>query len=66
MKLEKINGMNKLIPSDNKKFLIKKEELDKPVEERYYFQVAYLPLDKTIKYCEDLYEEVEFPTLEEA
>ena len=42
-----------------KKYLISKEDLDKPVEERYYFEFAYLPKNMTVTKCKELYEEID-------
>ena len=48
------NNIKKLIPT-KKEYLISKEDLDKPVDERYYFPFAYLPPTATIEECEGLY-----------
>lgn len=52
------NDIKKLIPTE-KEYLISKEDLAKPEEERYYFKFAYLPPSATLEECEDLYEEVD-------
>ena len=54
------NNIKKLIPTE-KEYLISKEDLEKPIEERYYFTFAYLPPTATIEECESLYEEVDAP-----
>jgi len=52
-------GLTKLIPSDSTKYLVRKDELELPVEERYYFQVAYIPATMTLEQCEEIYIETE-------
>lgn len=59
MKIIVENGLQKLIPSDENKKLISKEDLAKPEEERYYFEFAYIPVNVTLAKCEELYEEVQ-------
>ena len=63
MKIEIKSGLKKLSPTSTEKYLVKKEELEKPLEERYYFKEAYLPPDRTIEDCEKIYEETELPEM---
>ena len=58
------NNIKKLIPTE-KEFLIAKEDLEKPEEERYYFTFAYLPQSATLEECESLYEEIDKIDLED-
>lgn len=58
MKIVTEDGVKKLVPTE-KKYLISKEELEKPIEERYYFEFAYLPKNMTIAKCKELYEEID-------
>ena len=53
------NGIKKLIPTDENKSLLDKADLEKPVEERYYFKFAYLPSTVTLEQCEEKYIETE-------
>lgn len=52
------NNIKKLIPTE-KEYLLSKEDLEKPIEERYYFKFAYLPPTAAIEECEELYVEVD-------
>lgn len=58
MKIVTESGIKKLVPTE-KKYLISKEDLEKPIEERYYFEFAYLPKDMTVTKCKELYEEID-------
>lgn len=51
------NKIKKLVPTE-KQFLITKEDLEKPVEERYLFEFAYLPNSMTLEKCEEIYLEI--------
>lgn len=59
MKIILENGIQKLIPSIEENWLLNKEDLEKPIENRYYFKFAYLPATVTIEECEEKYVEVE-------
>ena len=58
MKIVTENEIKKLIPSE-KKYLISKEDLEKPIEQRYYFEFAYLPDSMTLTKCKAIYEEID-------
>lgn len=60
MKIILENNIKKLIPTE-KQYLLSKEDLDKPEEERYYFEFAYLPPSATIEECEEKYVEADKP-----
>lgn len=53
------NEIKKLIPTDADKWLLNREDLEKPVEDKYYFKFAYLPPTATIEECEEKYIELE-------
>ena len=55
------NNIKKLIPTE-KEYLISKEDLEKPEEERYYFTFAYLPPTATIEECDNTYLEMDKET----
>lgn len=57
MKIVLENDIKKLIPTE-KQYLLNREDLDK-IEERYYFEFAYLPPTATIEECEEKYVEVD-------
>lgn len=57
MKIILENNIQKLIPTE-KQFLMSKEDLEKPVEERYMFEFAYLPKTATLEECEQIYTEI--------
>lgn len=59
MKIILENGIQKLIPSIEENWLLSKEDLEKEIEERYYFKFAYLPPSVTIEECEEKYIETE-------
>jgi len=59
MKIILENGIQKLIPSIEENWLLNKEDLEKEIEERYYFKFAYLPPNVTIEECEEKYIETE-------
>lgn len=52
------NEIKKLIPTNEENYLISKEDIDKPEEERYYFKFAYLPPTMDIDTANNLFEEV--------
>lgn len=58
MKIILENDIQKLIPTE-KQFLMSKEDLEKPVEERYLFEFAYLPKTATLKESEEIYMEID-------
>lgn len=58
MKIIIENDIQKLIPTE-KQFLMSKEDLDKPVEERYLFKFAYLPKTTTLEECKQIYTETD-------
>lgn len=58
MKIILENDIKKLIPTE-KQYLLAKEDLEKPEEEKYYFEFAYLPATVTIEECEAKYVEAE-------
>lgn len=58
MKILIENGLQKLVPSEENKKLIAKADLEKPEEERYYFEFAYIPFNMTLAGCEALYVEI--------
>lgn len=49
------NNIKKLIPTDEDKWLLDKADLEKALEERYYFKFAYLPPQTTLEECEGKY-----------
>lgn len=51
-------GQRVLIPSDGK-WLLAVEELELPIEERYYTQAVYIANVLTLEDCERMYVEVE-------
>ena len=59
MKIILENGIQKLIPSIEENWLLNKNDLEKPEEERYYFKFALLPPTVTIEECEEIYIEIE-------
>ena len=54
------HGQRVLIPSDGK-WLLAVEELELPVEERYYTQAVYIASVLTLEDCERMYVEIEEP-----
>lgn len=58
MKIVLENSIKKLIPTE-KQYLLAKEDLEKPEEEKYYFEFAYLPPTTTIEECEEKYIEAD-------
>lgn len=58
MKIIIENDIQKLITTE-KQFLMSKEDSEKPVEEKYLFEFAYLPKTATLEECEQLYMEVD-------
>lgn len=59
MKIILENGIQKLIPSIEENWLLDKKDLEKEIQERYYFKFAYLPAIITIEECEGKYIETE-------
>ena len=55
------NEIKKLIPTNEENYLISKEDIDKPEEERYYFKFAYLPPATDMDTVKSLYKEVSIP-----
>lgn len=53
-------GQRVLVPSDGK-WLLAAEELELPIEERYYTQAVYIASILTLADCERLYVETEKP-----
>lgn len=58
------NNIKKLVPTE-KQYLLAKEDLEKPEEEKYYFEFAYLPPTATIAECEEKYVEAEPKEIQE-
>lgn len=58
MKIILENNIKVLLPTE-KKFLLDREDLEKPEEERYYFEKAYLPPSTTLEMCEERYIEID-------
>lgn len=58
MKIVLENNIQKLVPTE-KQYLMSREDLDKPIEERYLFEFAYLPKIATIQECEHIYMETD-------
>ena len=54
------HGQRVLIPSDGK-WLLAVEELELPVEERYYTQAVYIASVLTLEDCERMYVETDKP-----
>lgn len=65
MRIEIENGIKKLVPTNNDLWLIKKDDLEKPVEERYYFKFAFLPESVTLDDCINIYVETEKEEVQE-